>query len=160
MKPKKPTLREEYEKLCIKVTEDTFKEKIWNFFEPHLKKKTPKPQIEIPENKIIIYNELFPNQKSGSGKRMRCNIKELTKAFQYFFKQYPDYTWETILQATQQYLAEQESTNYQWTMTAKYFCVKFKTPSMPSSELAEFCDSVLSGDTGVEIKQGFHPRIL
>ncbi len=119
-------------------------EKIWNWFEPHLKKTTTKPKIEIDEAKIIEYNEIFPNQKSGSGKRMRCNVKELTKAFQYFFKNY-DYTWLTILQATEIYVNDQTKDDFKYCRTAKYFCIKFKTPGFPESELAEFCQRVLDG---------------
>lgn len=133
---------------------------IWNFFEPHLKLKTAKPKMEIPQEYLIQYNELFPNIKGGSGKRLRCNIKELEKAFQYFFKLYPDTNWMDILNATVLYLNEQEKDSYQWTRTSKYFVVKFKTPNMSESELAEFITRIKEGDSFEEDQKGFDIKVL
>ena len=134
---------------------------IWNFFDAHLKLKEPKAKLVIPEEAIVTYNELFPNIKGGSGKRLRCNIKELEKVFQYFFKLYPDTTWQDIFKATELYLSEQEKDNYNWTRTAKYFCVKFKQAGQPESELIEFVERVTKGDN-FETKEstGFEPKIL
>lgn len=134
---------------------------IWNFFEPHLKLKEPKAKLNIPEEAIITYNELFPNIKGGSGKRLRCNVKELEKAFQYFFKLYPDTNWQDIFKATDLYLTEQEKDNFKWTRTAKYFCVKFKQLGQPESELIEFVERIKEGDN-FEDKQStaFEPKIL
>lgn len=133
---------------------------IWNFFEPHLKLKASKPKIEIPQDKLITYNEMFPRLKGGSGKILQCNIKEVEKAFQWFIKNYPEYHWGIILEATRIYLAEQERGNYKWTRTSKYFCVKFKQPNQPESELAEFCARVVSGlDYEEPESYGFEPKI-
>ena len=123
------------------------------------KKKKTKPKLEIPQDMLSAYNEMFPNIKGGSGKRLRCNLKELEKAFQYFFKSYPDTTWLTILQATALYLDEQEKDGYKWTRTAKYFCIKFKQAGQPESELIEFCERVIQGDNFEEKEQGFEPKV-
>jgi len=133
--------------------------KVWEFFEPHLKVRAPKQKIEIDQEQLKAFNESFPEGKSGSGKRMRCNLKELEKAFQYFFKLYPETTWPIILQATQLYLSEQEKDNFKWCRTAKYFCIKFKQPGQPESELIEYVERIQSG-AQIDDEKGFDITVL
>lgn len=133
---------------------------IWDFFKPHLKLKAPKQKIEIDQEQLKAFNESFPEGKSGSGKRMRCNLKELEKAFQYFFKLYPETTWPIILQATQLYLSEQEKDNFKWCRTAKYFCIKFKQPGQPESELIEYVERMQSGAQIDTDMKGFDVKVF
>lgn len=124
-------------------------------------KKKEKKKLEIPEEAIITYNELFPNIKGGSGKRLRCNVKELEKAFQYFFKEYKDISWENIFKATELYIEEQKKDNFKWTRTSKYFCIKFKQPGQPESELIEFVERATKGDNFEDKEStGFQPKII
>lgn len=127
------------------IKEKMDSEAVFNFFEPHLKLKSAKPKIELPEDKIIEFNEIFPKIKGGSGKSLRCNLKELTKAFEWFFKNY-EYDWNIILDAAKKYVIEQERENFKFCRTAKYFIVKWRTPSQPESLLAELTVQVLEGD--------------
>lgn len=170
MKTKKPTLKEEFLSSFF-VTNNydsgipTMKkhpaEDIWKFFEPHLKLKTVKPKIEIPEELLVNYNACFPDMKGGSGKRLRCNLKELEKVFQYFFKLYPGHDQDIILQATHLYIDEQSKEDFKYCRTAKYFCIKFKQPGMPESELIEYIERINSGETFEEQdKVRWEPRVL
>src|ERR1700749_2143235 len=104
-KQPKITLKEEFlTKFIIGGrVDDALKEEIWNFFEPYLKLKTSKPKIEIPEENLITFNDIFPQRKGGSGKSLRCNLKELRKAFEWFLKEYPNYSWHEIYQAAAKY---------------------------------------------------------
>jgi hypothetical protein len=161
MAKKKPTLKEQFID-HFSGAPRTFEE-IWTFFEPHLKKKESAPKREIPEDKLIDFNEMFPKLKAGSGKMMRCNLRELEKAFQYFFKEYGEaYDWDTILSAANVYINEQERDSFKYARTAKYFVIKFKQPGMPESMLAEYCVQILEGtyfNQQNEPSQGFEPKI-
>ena len=160
-KNKKSTLREEFALLYAseysigQLTEDV----IWNFFEHHLKKKTPVPEIVIPEENVIRYNEMFPKIKAKkTGKALRCNIAEIAKSFQRFFKTYK-YDWDTIFAATEKYLAEEERKNYEWTVRSKYFVTKLKERT-EVSELAEYCEQIKDSKSfeGDETKI-FEPKV-
>ncbi len=164
-KAKKPTLKDEFllfwgSNSFPSELNDLF-DKTWDFFEPHLKKKasTPKPKVEIPQEQLITYNEIFPKIKGGSGKSLRCNLIELEKSFQYFFRSY-DYDWQTILEAAKVYVQDMDRESYKYCRTSKYFCIKFKTAGMPESLLADYCVKVLAGDHFEEdTKSGFDVRV-
>jgi hypothetical protein len=56
---------------------------------------------------------IFPNKKLSSGKYARVPSKNLENAFRWFFENY-EYNWETIFLATQKYIYEYESKNYEY----------------------------------------------
>lgn len=156
----KQTLKEEFDKLFpIRGTYEPLA--IWNFFEPYLKlKKDPKPKIEIDEERIIEFNEIFPAIKGGSGKVLRSNLKELRKSFEWFFKNY-DYDWSIIYSAVVKYIEDQEKENFKYCRTSKYTVVKFKTPNMPESTLSDYCTQVLAPEYfEQQHPRGFEPKIL
>lgn len=142
-----------YKDLIITSMEEYHKQ-----FKP---KKEPKPKIEIPVDKVIEFNEMFPKIKSPkTGKYLRCNITEITKSFERFFKDY-DFDWPTILVATANYLDAEERKNYEWTMRSKYFVCKLRD-GVNVSELAEACSRLLEGDYFEDNneRKSFEPRVL
>lgn len=162
MTKKKPTLKEQFKAFPFEFTlEDDWKSIIWDYFEPHLKKSAvPPPKINIPFEKIVEYNEMFPAIKAKkTGKALRCNLTEVTGSFERFFKMYPDYSWDVIFAATARYLQEEQANDFTWTVRSKYFPMKRKD-GIDVSELAEYCVQVLEGSyfTSDE-QQGFEPRI-
>jgi hypothetical protein len=94
-------------------------------------------------SKIKSYNELFPKLKLQSGKYARVNAKTLEGNFRWFFKEY-DYDWDTILKATQRYVSEYSLNNYAYMRTAQYFIRKQNIDKSFDSDLATYCEIVMS----------------
>jgi hypothetical protein len=99
--------------------------------------------IDYVEN-IQKYVELFPDKKLSSGRYARVNPKNLDGAFKWFFETY-DYTWETILLATEKYVSEYEMKRFEYMRTSQYFLRKQNLDKSFESELANYCDLVISG---------------
>lgn len=96
------------------------------------------------KEKIKAYRELFPNKKLPSGKAARSNPSNCENAFRWFFLN-NDYNWETILQATANYVWEFEQNNYKYMRTAQYFIRKQEADRTFSSDLADYCDAIITG---------------
>lgn len=110
------------------------------------KKKTTKALLgEDFNEKIKEYVELFPNKKLPSGKHARVNPKNLEIAFRWFFETY-DYTWETILTATEKYVLEYSMRNYDYMRTSQFFVRKQNVDKSFESELANYCTLLESGE--------------
>ena len=88
---------------------------------------------------IEAYVHIFPNKKLSSGKYARVPAKNLESGFRWFFENY-DYDWETIFQATQKYVGEYESKNYEYMRTAQYFLRKQNVDKSWDSDLATYCE--------------------
>lgn len=88
---------------------------------------------------IEAYVHIFPNKKLSSGKYARVPAKNLESGFRWFFETY-DYDWETIFQATQKYVGEYESKNYEYMRTAQYFLRKQNVDKSWDSDLATYCE--------------------
>ena len=88
---------------------------------------------------IQAYVNIFPNKKLSSGKYARVPAKNLESGFRWFFETY-DYDWETIFQATQKYVGEYESKNYEYMRTAQYFLRKQNVDKSWDSDLATYCE--------------------
>jgi hypothetical protein len=95
---------------------------------------------------IKEYNETFPNKKLPSGKYARSNVKNLENAFRWFFENYT-YSWDTILEATDKYVREYAAHGYQYIRTSQYFVRKQSTDKTWDSDLATYCELILSGET-------------
>ncbi len=110
------------------------------------KLKPEKITIDISVDMANQYNELFPEMKLPSGKYARCNEREVVNAFQWFFKNYPKYNdWNIIFKATDIYLTERESKNWEFTRRSMYFIRKTFPDRSVVSDLAEFYKRVLDG---------------
>ena len=88
---------------------------------------------------IEAYVHIFPNKKLSSGKYARVPAKNLESGFRWFFETY-DYDWETIFQATQKYVGEYESKNFEYMRTAQYFLRKQNVDKSWDSDLATYCE--------------------
>ena len=119
-----------------------------NDFETFLVKTKKKVTIEVLGedfiNKVNEYRELFPKGKFPSGKLARQNIQELKDKFVWFFKTYPEYNWDLILDATDYYLFLEEKKGYSYTVCSSYFIKKTDTISKEiKSPLADFCQLIM-----------------
>jgi hypothetical protein len=121
-----------------------FIQEIEGFFKKSKKKTSKNLMGDDFLDKIKEYNEIFPNKKLSSGKYARVNPKTLENAFRWFFENY-DYSWETIIQATEKYVDEYEIRRYEYMRTSQYFVRKQNTDKTWDSDLATYCDLILTG---------------
>jgi len=111
-----------------------------------VQKKKTSVALMGPEfiEKMKEYSEIFPKFKLPSGKYARTNIKTLEGTFKWFFNNF-DYEWETILKAAKSYVEEYEMNNYKYMRTSQYFVRKQNQDKTYDSELADYCEAVISG---------------
>jgi len=168
---KKPTLKEEYikwyyEKGMLIEPGPAAIFHTWEFFEPHLNKTKTKPAkqiIELPEEEIKKFNELWPQEKLPTGSYGRCALPELKSAFTYFFKVYPEYNdWAKIQAAARIYLMEREEEKWEWTRRSKYFIRREMKDKTAESLLADYYERILNGASEEPLRKesGFQPRVL
>lgn len=122
-------------------------------------KRTRKKDVPFSdwEEKIIEYNLLFPTgKKQGSSVSFRTNPKELFERFRWFFLEYPEYSWDDVLQATREYLHKfEEASDFTFAQTSKYFIKKEDKGRSTTSTLATMCYNIAEGNTE-ELNTGFH----
>lgn len=115
-------------------------------------KKTTKKKLNISfeewQENILAYNTLFPKgKKEGTHISYRTSPKELYDRFIWFFAEYPEYTWELVLQATKSYVeAFETSGDYTYMQTSKYFIKKEDKLKTISSTLASVCYNIQEGN--------------
>lgn len=129
----------------------------------HHFKTLKKGKIVLDHDKINQYNELFPEMKLPSGKYARCSIPELCSAFDWFFKNYPDYNdWEVIFKATTIYLQEREAKNWEYTRRSKYFVRKQMLDKSFDSDLADYYGRILAGtqESTQNNNEGFKENVV
>jgi hypothetical protein len=104
------------------------------------KKKTSKDLMghNFVQN-IEAYVNIFPNKKLSSGKYARVPPKNLESGFRWFFDTF-NYSWETIFEATQKYVNEYESKNYDFMRNSQYFLRKQCLDKSWDSDLATYCE--------------------
>lgn len=137
-------------------------EEIWNFIDPFLKLKDSKPKIEIDLIRLEEYNNLWPEKKLPTGKYGRCSQMELVSAFTFFFTNFSQYNWDTIIEAARIYLAEREKEKYEYTRRAKYFVRREAKDKSWESELSEYCERIKNGtqeDPEDKNKGFFEPKV-
>jgi hypothetical protein len=126
-----------------------------------LLEKAPKPKkvpFEEWEENIIKYNEFFPKGKRpDSSHAYRTNPKELYERFIWFFNEYPDYTWDLVMQAVEQYAdGFKESGDYTYMTNSKYFIKKEDKNRQIASGLATMCWNIVEGNDADITNEGFH----
>jgi len=126
-----------------------FIEEINSYFRKSKKKTSSDLMGDNFDTYIKKYNELFPSKKLGSGKYARTNIKTLESSFRWFFDTY-DYDWNTILDATKNYVREYEIKNYEFMRTSQYFVRKQNTDKSFESDLATYCDMLNESSSNEE----------
>ena len=132
------------EDLVLTAKSLIFTEEINSFFKKTKKKTVSALMGEDYITMMLNYLEIFPNRKLNSGKPARVNVKNLEGAFKWFFETY-DYSWETILNATEKYLSEYELKRYEYMRNSQYFIRKQNLDKSFESDLATYCELVLSG---------------
>jgi hypothetical protein len=97
---------------------------------------------------ITRYNEIFPKgKKKDSSVTFRTTPKELYERFEWFFENYPEYTWEQVIEATTRYAEEfDKSMDYQYMQTSKYFIKKEDINKTVTSNLATMCYNILENN--------------
>lgn len=103
------------------------------------------------KSKIQQYLELFPTAKLPSGKYARGDKRGVEENFKWFFQEY-DYTWDVILKATEAYVADYYTRNYQYMQTGMYFIKKENLSKTIVSELANWCEQSINGSDFQEEK--------
>lgn len=121
---------------------------ILNEFEMFLVKTKKKVTSEVLgpgfTEKIQEYREIFPSKRLPSGQLARQSVEELKQKFIWFFKTYPEYDWELILDAADYYNAVFEKKGYMYMATSSYFIKKTDPITKEvSSKLADYCQEIL-----------------
>jgi hypothetical protein len=100
--------------------------------------------------RIKEYRDIWPSKRLPSGELARQSNQELKDKFVWFFKTYPEYDWDVILDATDYYNEVFKRKNYMYMATSSYFIKKTNTTTKEvSSKLADYCQEILD-----------NPRIL
>tara|TARA_Y100000592_G_scaffold98645_1_gene172284 strand:- start:817 stop:1404 length:588 start_codon:yes stop_codon:yes gene_type:complete len=137
------------EDLSLTRKSTIFMEELNSYFRKSKKKTSSDLMGDGFDNKIKLYNSLFPSKKLGSGKYARTNVKTLESSFRWFFDTF-DYDWKTILQATYKYIEEYKLKNYEYMRTSQYFIRKQNTDKSFESDLATYCDMLNEGGSDEE----------
>lgn len=121
---------------------------ILNEFETYLVKTKKKVASEVlgadMNERIKEYREIWPSKRLPSGELARQNMQELKDKFVWFFKTYPEYDWDLVLDATDYYNEVFRKKNYLYMATSSYFIKKTNpTTKEVSSKLADYCQEIL-----------------
>ena len=96
--------------------------------------------------KVNQYIEMFPKKRLPSGLYARAALKEVKEKFVWFFKNYPEYDWKTVLDATDYYiyLKQNQDVPYKFMMTCSYFIKKSDPYTKETrSALADTCQELI-----------------
>ena len=100
--------------------------------------------------RINEYRNIWPSKRLPSGELARQSSQELKDKFVWFFKTYPEYDWDLVLDATDYYNEVFRRKNYMYMATSSYFIKKTNPQTKEvSSKLADYCQEILD-----------NPRIL
>lgn len=116
-----------------------------SFFSVHKQKTTRQLLGADFKEKIQQYREHWPKKRVPQGYYVTNTLENLEGAFRWFFKNY-DYSWDIILQATLRYLDEKQRDNWNYTMKSQFFIRKQQQDKSWSSELANYCELIISGE--------------
>jgi hypothetical protein len=75
----------------------------------------------------------------------------------WFFKEYPEYTWEDVFTATTRYVEPfEESSDYTYMQTSRYFIKKDDKSKNTISTLAGICYNISQGNDEDVKESGYH----
>lgn len=106
---------------------------------------------------IEKYLEIFPKIKLPSGKAARSDKKNVETAFKWFFETH-EYSWDSVLKATEAYVSDYETRRYLYMQTSQYFIRKQQGDKTWNSELANWCAIVEGGV--VEQRPHFSEKVV
>ena len=133
--------------------------KVLNEWETYLVKRKKKIAEDVlgPDvlERVKEYREAWPAKRLPSGELARQSVNELKDKFIWFFKTYPEYDWDLVLDATDYYNIVYERKNYQYMVTSSYFIKKTNPVTKETtSKLADYCQELLDNpDILKEIQQ-------
>lgn len=120
---------------------------VLNDFETFLVKIKKKVTSEVlgPDfnEKLKEYREIFPSKRLPSGELARQSVNELKDKFIWFFKTYPEYDWNLVLDAADYYNDVFKKKGYMFMATSSYFIKKTSQDKSISSKLADYCQEIL-----------------
>jgi hypothetical protein len=126
-------------------------------FEMFLVKTKKKITVEVlgPDfnDKVKEYREIFPAKRLPSGQLGRQSIQELKDKFIWFFKTYPEYDWDLVLDATDYYNEVFEKKNYAYMATSSNFIKKTEITKEVTSKLADYCQQIIDNPSILNITQ-------
>jgi hypothetical protein len=127
---------------------------ILNDFQTFLVKTKKKVASEILGDnfldKVKEYREIFPSKRLPSGQLGRQSVQELKDKFIWFFKTYPEYDWDLILDATDYYNDVFRRKNYMYMATSSNFIKKTEITKEVSSKLADYCQQLIDNPKLIE----------
>ena len=117
----------------------------WETFLVKTKKKVTTALLgEDFNEKVKEYREIFPAKRLPSNELARQSTQELKDKFVWFFKNYPEYDWDLILDATDYYNDVFMKKNYMYMVTSSYFIKKTNAQTKEvSSKLADYCQQII-----------------
>lgn len=90
------------------------------------------------------YREIFPNCVLASGLTGRSTVLDVQTRFVWFFRTYPEFSWDLVLDAATYYNKEQEKKGQQYMQNAMYFIQKTDPKTkVTTSSLASYCQLIL-----------------
>jgi len=98
---------------------------------------------EDMNERIKEYREIFPPKRLPSGQLARQSVQELKDKFVWFFKTYPEYDWDLVLDATDYYNEIFKKKDYMYMATSSNFIKKTEITKEVSSKLADYCQQIL-----------------
>jgi len=122
--------------------------KILDEFEIYIVKKKGKVAKEVLGedflNRVNEYREAWPKKRLPSGELARQSVQELKDKFVWFFKTYPEYDWDLVLDATDYYNIIYEKKGHMYMVTSSYFIKKTNPQTKETtSKLADYCQQIL-----------------
>lgn len=89
---------------------------------------------------IEEYRKIFPAKRVPRVGLLRQTPQELKDKFIWFFKTYPQFTWEDVLDGTDYYIHLKEEENWEYITTSSYFIQRTDNLTKTSrSLLADYC---------------------
>lgn len=125
----------------------------------HLKQvKSINDELDVDfRDNVNIYRLLFP-KGIVDGKALRSSTNDLVPMFIWFFKTFPQFSWENVLNATRLYLDSHQG-NYTYCKTAAYFIKKQDKSKNYISLLATWCEAEGEADTPPPLSDDFNKVI-
>lgn len=114
-------------------------------FEAQRKKAITEVLGTTYKEQIEVFRNIYP-RKSSRGRLLTtgCSDENLAKSFEWFFKNYPDFTWEVVFRATRAYVDNVDKT---YIKDMKYFIRKQDTQDKTwDSMLAAYCFDINKED--------------
>lgn len=132
------------DKYTLEPKSHTLIKKIEKLFKIQKKKTSIQLMNSNYKENILAFKMIFPNIKLPSGRAARSATKNLETAFRWFFENH-EYSWETILKATNKYVDEYEIDNKYMSCSLYFIRKQISGTKDFMSKLADYCDFVESG---------------